>query len=173
MTHGERSAFEEEDAFEQAVKVKASMQVEVQRGQMIKAHVLVYDIILRITSKKYAHPVVYSTFQRYKSFKNLYAQLVAINSAMVKASRKKHSKQHGGHNSGSDNGGSGGDLTNADPSSVSALSEVNFMARIRTPFPRLKMNSYVGMRMNDSDLSVRCVHAKVNTLFSLLLLAIC
>lgn len=36
-----------------------------------------------------------------------------------------------------------------------ASRNANFMDLISIPFPGLKMKSYIGMKMNDSDLSVR------------------
>ncbi len=135
---GQRTpVYDEEAALVAATKLASHMKIEVQRGQVMKANVLVYDIILRITSKKYANPVIYSTFQRYNSFKNLHEKLIEISRAMSTSSDAK------------------GGLNDVNFSSVTPSHGANFLELVGAPFPHLKLKTYIGLKLNDSELSNR------------------
>lgn len=123
-------------------KNSSQLRVEVQRGQTINARVLVYDIILRITSKKYPTPVVYSTFQRYNSFKALNEKLIEVNRA-VSNTAYKNAKV----------------INNANMDEFEGretTSHADFINLIQTPFPVVRnMKTLLRMSLSDSDLSIR------------------
>ena len=138
-------------------KNSSVMRVEVQRGQTINGRVLVYDIILRIVSKKYPTPVVYSTFQRYNSFKALNEKLIEANKA-VSNTVYKNAKV----------------INNAkmeDFEGRETTSHADFINLIQTPFPVVRnLKTLLGMSLNDSDLSVRYYRCVIsNAIFNLML----
>eukprot|EP00600_Ochromonadales_sp_CCMP1393_P008993 CAMPEP_0174965524 /NCGR_PEP_ID=MMETSP0004_2-20121128/6480_1 /TAXON_ID=420556 /ORGANISM="Ochromonas sp., Strain CCMP1393" /LENGTH=497 /DNA_ID=CAMNT_0016214363 /DNA_START=227 /DNA_END=1720 /DNA_ORIENTATION=- len=109
--------------------------VEVQRGQEVRPGIQVYNIYLRVTGKQYAKPVTYRTFHRYSEFKQLWKELNDINDSYTKVILE------------------GGDTVQQ--YSFSAAPYANFINLITSPFPASPMKSYLGMTLNDSELSER------------------
>lgn len=103
------------------------LRIEVQRGQEAHNGVVMYDILLKIVGKKYKNPMIYQTSQRFSHFRKLYHQLVGINQLSLQ-----------------------GDGDNHGPRRIS-----DFMLLFNTVFPPLPMKSYLGLSLNDSELSER------------------
>lgn len=104
------------------------LRIEVQRGEEAHNGVVMYDIALKIVGKKYKTPMSFQTTHRFSHFRKLYRQLVEINQAALQ---------------GTDNNG---------PKRIS-----DFMLLFSVDFPPLPMKSYLGLSLNDSELSERYV----------------
>lgn len=104
------------------------LRIEVQRGEEAHNGVVMYDIVLKIVGKKYKTPMSFQTTHRFSHFRKLYRQLVEINQAALQ---------------GTDNNG---------PKRIS-----DFMLLFSVDFPPLPMKSYLGLSLNDSELSERYV----------------
>jgi hypothetical protein len=103
------------------------LRIEVHRGQESHNGVVMYDIHLKIVGKKYKNPMMYQTSQRFSHFRKLYHQLVEINQSSLQADGDTHGPRH--------------------------ISD--FMLLFNTIFPPLPMKSYLGLSLNDSELSER------------------
>lgn len=104
------------------------LRVEVQRGQETQQSVVTYDIILKVVGKKQKNPMQYTTAQRFSHFKRLNQQLIEINNRVLSA-----------------DAGSG----------IVQKKSTDFMLMFTVNFPALPMKSYLGLSLNDSELSER------------------
>lgn len=103
------------------------LKIEVQRGQELKAGVLLYDITLKVVGKKFKNPVVHTTHQRYSKFRLLWKKLIECNEQWSNSV----------------------EVTN------SSTPYAHFMRLIHSPFPDLTMKSYLMLPLNDTELSER------------------
>ena len=123
------------------VNIVLQQQVAVQRGQETTRNgVLLYEITLKVVGKKYSAPITYCAQQRFKHFKELCTQLYKMDAELARLHLSKR---------------------NAQPSSDSSLSGVatgyeRFMDAISAEFPS-GMKAFLGISLNDSDLSERLI----------------
>lgn len=146
--HKARTVMSEETATEDVIqalsaqnKTSVVMTTEVQRGLEAQSGVIVYSIYLRVQGKTTA-PIIHRVFQRYNGFKQLWNKLVEINEE-VTSGRGAVAGASGRNNS---NGGTG---LSAKPAYA------NFIRLIASPFPASPIKSYLGLSLNEAELTER------------------
>ena len=112
-------------ALEVAAK-SVMLRIEVQRGEETLHGVVVYDITIRVVGKKYKNPMVFTASQRFSNFKKLHQKLIDINNELTIL------------------------IKEGKPSPYA-----DFVHLIKAPFPSLPMKCYLGLSLNDSELSQR------------------
>jgi hypothetical protein len=106
------------------------LRIEVQRGEETLHGVVVYEIALRLSGRSYKSSTVHTATHRFSNFKKLWAKLVEINEQLLVKETEKHERSP----------------------------YRDFVHLITAPFPALPMKCYIGLSLNDSELSQRLVH---------------
>jgi hypothetical protein len=143
------------------------LKVSVQRGQEVTSKgVLLYEITLTVSGSKYAHPILYTTFQRYSRFKSMNKALMDLNKQQeeIRVSRRKSAANvQSYHRESFINR-----PVHTDPAAVVSVRDEfsdesigrsggmhdNFMDLLMNVFPS-GIKTYLGMSLTDLDLSQR------------------
>jgi hypothetical protein len=121
---------------------------EVCRGQESQAGLVIYDIILKVTGKKFKTPMIFIAHQRYSMFQKLYIKLCDINKTLSTTNTGQTPV-----NSASKDSNGQGDTGGTSANKLSPYAD--FIHLISAPFPSLPMKCYLGISLNESELSQR------------------
>lgn len=127
-------------------KTSILMTTAVQRGQEAESGVQLYNVYLRIQGKT-STPIIHRVFQRYNGFKKLCSKLIEIDEEVT--SRQNNSNTTDGNPSGRNNS-TGMQMQSTKPAYA------HFMKLVTSPFPTSPIKSYLGLSLNDAELTERC-----------------